>query len=131
MFRDTAQYFHSKHLKVHLIVRKKENFQRNGVLGPKRFFSSKFIATCFFMPTSPNLFWTQNGSLFLLFVKTYFFFEVLTCKAFKHCMFELGLQIFLYDQNLFLTNRILDSNLIKSDLISFKNNSNLGLVQNK
>ena len=39
----------------------------------------------------------QKGYFF--FIKTYFQ-PVLTSKAFKHCMFELRLQIGFYDQNL-------------------------------
>ena len=42
---------------------------------------------------------TQMFTKFDLFFKKYFK-EVLTGKAFKHCMFELRLQISLYDQNL-------------------------------
>ena len=52
-FSDTAQYFHSKHLKNGPKRHEKHFFQWNGILRPKRYFP-KFIASCSFMPTSPN-----------------------------------------------------------------------------
>ena len=52
-FSDTAQYFHSKHLKNGPKRHEKYFFQWNGILRPKRYFP-KFIASCSFMPTSPN-----------------------------------------------------------------------------
>ena len=49
-FSDTAQYFHSKHLKNEPERHEKHFFQWNGVLGPKRYFPN-FIASFSFMPT--------------------------------------------------------------------------------
>ena len=64
---------------------------------------------------------------FRFYSQKHVFYEVLTGKAFKHCMFELRLQIDLYYQNLVRKKRILISNLILSNKIIFqkkKHNSN-------
>ena len=50
MFSDTAQYFHSKHLKKGPKRQEKHFFQWNGVLGPKIYFP-KLIVSFSFMPT--------------------------------------------------------------------------------
>ena len=49
------------------------SFQRNSVLGPKRYFS-ELIASCSFMPTSPNMYVHYVGPNTLVFIhkKTYF-----------------------------------------------------------
>ena len=70
-------------------------FQWNGVLGPKRYFT-ELIASCSLMPTSPNLEVHLIGPKIFVFIPK-FVKEVLTDKAFKHCMVELRLQIGLYD----------------------------------
>ena len=49
-FSDTAQYFHSKHLRNLLKCHEKHVFQCNGVSGPERYFP-KLIASCSFMLT--------------------------------------------------------------------------------
>jgi hypothetical protein len=49
-FSDTAQYFHSKHLKNGLRRHEKHFFQWNGALGPKRYIP-KLIKCFSFMPT--------------------------------------------------------------------------------
>ena len=56
---------------------------------------------------------TKRVTMFSFYLKKKTCFkEVLNGKAFQHSMFELRLQIVLYDQNLALTMRILDSNLV-------------------
>ena len=90
---------------------KKTFFQLNSVLGPTRYFP-ELIASCSLMPTSPNLKVHKMGPKIFVFIIQKYFKEVLTDKAFKHCMFELRLQIGLYDQNLVRKKRTLISNLI-------------------
>ena len=65
-----------------------------------------------------------------LFINKYFY-GVLTAKAFKYCMFELRLQIGLFDQNLVRKKRTLISNLILSNIINFQKQINYGQLQYK
>ena len=76
----------------------------------KRF--SKINCNLLLMPTPQTYrFIMLDPKCKFLFIKTYFL-VVLTGEAFKNGMFELRLNIGLYDQNLALKKRILYSNLI-------------------
>ena len=95
-FSDTAQHFHLKHLKNLPTCHEKHFFFNRMVFqGQKDIFQNWLRAAHLCQLNQTML--DQKGKCF--FIKTYFI-PVFTGKAFKHCMFELRLQIGFYDQNL-------------------------------
>ena len=131
MFSDTAQYFHSKHLK-HLPKRhEKYFFLMEWCFRAKNIFSKidcKLTLYANLTKLISSLYSTPRVNFYLL--KKYFQ-EVLTGKSFKHCMFKLTLQIGLYDQNLVRKKRTLISNLILSNIINFQEHRNSRQFQYK